>query len=66
MNNAIEKPTRSAKARTIFGLADLLRIMLMKAEARLPMISTKATATKYFMVIERFLRNLIVWHSAFG
>jgi hypothetical protein len=47
-------------------LADLLRIMLMKAEARLPMISTKATATKYFMVIERFLRNLIVWHSAFG
>jgi len=57
MNSAIEKPTRSANARTIFGLADLLRIMLMKADARLPMISTKATATKYFMVLSRFLRN---------
>jgi surfeit locus 1 family protein len=53
----MEKPTRSANARTIFGLADLLRIILMKAEARLPMISTKATATKYFMVFKQFLRN---------
>jgi hypothetical protein len=49
-NSVIDSPTRIASACTVRLLRPLSRIRKNRAEARLPMMSTKATATTIFMV----------------
>ncbi len=44
-NNEIEKPTRSASAITVRSLLPLSFIMKTRADTRLAMMSTNATAT---------------------